>query len=258
MAKEERNTPLFIAAVFTLTIIILSAVFSGDFRIKALNVFRMPLKVISGIVYTLRDIARFSDIKNEDTLLRENIINLEKELLHVQEERLENKRLRELLNLKDAYGHKFIPACVIGKDPLELKDTIIIDRGKKDKIDRDMLVVSGNGLVGRIIEVGWSISRVLLITDYDSVFSGIAERSREEGAVVGARRQGIIMKYLSVGCDVQKGDKVITSGLYGVFEKGILIGEVASVENDASGLYVNAVVKPEVDVSKLETVLVMR
>ena len=71
-------------------------------------------------------------------------------------------------------------------------------------------------------------------------------------------RAGLIMKYLDLGCDVKKGDKVITSGLYGVFEKGILIGEVVSIEADSSGLYINAIIKPEVDVRRLEEVLVVR
>ena len=66
------------------------------------------------------------------------------------------------------------------------------------------------------------------------------------------------MKYLDLGCDVKKGDKVITSGLYGVFEKGILIGEVVSLEADSTGLYMNAVIKPDVDIRKLEEVLVVR
>ena len=101
-------------------------------------------------------------------------------------------------------------------------DTVIIDRGRKDKIEKGMIAISGSGIAGRVIETGWRISRVLLVTDYNSVFSGVIERTRDEGAVSGNMRAGLIMKYLDLGCDVKKGDKVITSGLYGVFEKGIL------------------------------------
>ena len=84
------------------------------------------------------------------------------------------------------------------------------------------------------------------------------ERTRDEGAVSGNMRAGLIMKYLDLGCGVKKGDKVITSGLYGIFERGILIGEVISVEADSSRLYLNAIIEPEVDVKKLEEVLVVR
>jgi len=256
--KLEKNLPIVTAVIFIAILILLSQIFSSDFRIKTLNMFRMPLKIISGSIYALRDVARFREMEQENRILKENAANLEMELLNLQENRLENERLRQLLNFKESQARKFVPSLVIARDPSELKDTIIIDRGKKDKVEKGMIVISGNGLVGRVIETGWSISRVLLITDYDSVFSGIVERTRQEGAVAGNMKAGLVMKYLDLGCDVRRGDKVITSGLYGFSEKGILIGEVVSVENDSSGLYMNAMIKPAVDVAKLEEVLVMR
>jgi rod shape-determining protein MreC len=258
VVKPEKNLPIIATFLFIAILTLLSQIFSSDFRIKALNIFRIPLKIISGSSYALRDVARFRELTHENKILRENIANLEKQVLSLEEARLENERLRQLLNFKELHGRKAVPALVIARDPAELKDTIIIDRGKKDKIEKGMIVISGNGLVGRVIETGWNISRALLITDYDSVFSGIVERTRQEGAVAGNMGSGLIMKYLDLGCDVQKGDKVLTSGLYGVFEKGILIGEVISIENDSSGLYLNAVIKPAVDVTRLEEVLVVR
>ena len=258
MIKPEKNLPITAVFIFIAAIVALSQIFSSDFRIKTLNVFRMPLKIISGSVYALRDLAGFRETLMENKLLRENISNLEKELLNLKEARLENERLKKLLDFKESEGRKFAPALVIAKDPSGLNDTVIIDRGRKDKIEKGMIVISGSGIAGRVIETGWRISRVLLVTDYDSVFSGVVERTRDEGAVSGNMRAGLIMKYLDLGCDVKKGDKVITSGLYGIFEKGILIGEVISVEADYSGLYINAIIKPEVDIRKLEEVLVVR
>ncbi|MCX5692103.1 MAG: rod shape-determining protein MreC [Candidatus Omnitrophica bacterium] len=258
MIKPEKNLPIIAVFIFIAAIVALSQIFSSDFRIKTLNVFRMPLKIISGSAYALRDLAGFRETLMENKLLRENISNLEKELLNLKEARLENERLKKLLDFKESEGRKFAPALVIAKDPSGLNDTVIIDRGRKDKIENGMIVISGSGIAGRVIETGWRISRVLLVTDYDSVFSGVVERTRDEGAVSGNMRAGLIMKYLDLGCDIKKGDKVITSGLYGIFEKGILIGEVISVEADYSGLYMNAIIKPEVDIRKLEEVLVVR
>ena len=146
---------------------------------------------------------------------------------------------------------------VIARDPLGLRDVIIIDKGKRDGVEKDMIVISGNGLVGRVRECGWSISRVLLITDCNSVVSGIVQRTREEGAVTGTG-SGIVMKYLEVESKTKRGDKVITSGFGGVFEKGIMIGEVESIERDSSAIYLRAAVKTEVDIDRLEEVLVMR
>ena len=258
MKKTEKNLPIIAVLIFIAAIVLLSQIFSSDFRIKTLDIFRIPLKIISGSVYVLRDVAGFRDMKMENKLLRENLSNLEKELLNLKEERLENERLRKLLDFKESERRKFIPALVIARDPSGMNDTVIIDRGRKDRIEKGMIAISGSGLAGRVIETGWRISRVLLVTDYDSTFSGVVERTRDEGGVSGNMRAGLIMKYLDLGCDVKKGDKVITSGLYGIFEKGILIGEVVSIDADSSGLYMNAVVKPEVDIRKLEEVLVAR
>jgi rod shape-determining protein MreC len=257
--KLEKNLPIIAVLIFITAIVVLSQIFSSDFRIKTLDVLRMPLKIISGSVYALRDTAGFRETVTENKLLRENISNLEKELLNLKEAKLENERLKKLLDFKESEGgRKFAPSLVIARDPSGLNDSVIIDRGRKDKIEKGMIVISGSGIAGRVIETGWRISRVLLVTDYDSVFSGVVERTRDEGAVSGNMRAGLIMKYLALGCDAKKGDKVITSGLYGVFEKGVLIGEIVSIETDSSGLYENAVIKPEVDARKLEEVLVVR
>lgn len=258
MIKPDKNLSLIFAFVATLAAILIFRASQDDSRIKALNVFRAPLKIISGAYYALQDVSNFSEIRNENRVLKDSIKNLEMEVLRLQEARLENERLRKLLDFREEKTRKFVPALVIARDPSELTHTIIIDKGKKDKIVKDMLVISGGGLVGRVRETGWSISRVLLITDYDSAFSAMVERTRDSGAVKGVMREGLVMKYLELDCDVQKGDKVVTSGLSGVFEKGVLIGDVVSVEKDPGGLYLNAKIRPEVDIMKLEEVLVMR
>lgn len=256
--ESEKNLPLIVTAISLIAIVFFSQIFSNDFRIKILNIFRMPLKIISGSCYALRNVADFKDLRNENKILRESIDNLRKELSGFHEFRLENKRLKELLGFREPKQNKFIPAMVIARDPSGLRDTIIIDKGKKHNVQKDMVVISGSGLVGRVRECGWTIARVLLITDRDSAVSAIVQRTRDEGAVVGNGRSNLIMKYLELDCGVKEGDRVITSGFGGVFEKGILIGEAISVARDENGLYLKAVVKPEVDMMRLEEVLVMR
>ncbi|MBU1913338.1 MAG: rod shape-determining protein MreC [Candidatus Omnitrophica bacterium] len=258
MIKPEKNLPIIAVLVFIAAITLLSQIFSSDFRVKTLDALRIPLKLISGSVYALRDVSDFMEIRAENKILRENTANLEMEVLNLREAKLENERLKKLLDFKESDRRKFLPALVIARNPSGLNDTVVIDRGRKDKIEKGMVVISGSGLAGRVMETGWRISRVLLVTDYDSTFSGVIETTRDEGAVSGSMRAGLVMKYLDIGCNAKKGDKVITSGLYGVFEKGLLIGEVVSLEQDSSGLYMNAIVKPEVDVRKLEEVLVVR
>lgn len=215
------------------------------------------MKLVSGSYYFLRDVSAFKELRTENKILRENVNSLRKELLKLQEAGLENKRLRELLGFKESQKRRFVPAMVIAREPLGLRDVIIIDKGKSHNVQKDMAVISGNGLVGRVRESGRSISRILLITDSDSAVSAIVHRTRDEGAAIGTRRRDLIMKYLPLDSDVKTGDKVITSGFDSIFEKGILIGEITSVEKDANNLYLNAIVKPEVDMARLEEVLVM-
>ncbi|MFC1667612.1 rod shape-determining protein MreC [Candidatus Omnitrophota bacterium] len=258
MARSSKNLPFIVVCISIVSVIFLSQFFSSDSRIKILNIFRTPLKMISGSYYALRDVSNFKELSNENKILRENVSNLEKEILNLREAHLENQRLRSLLDFKESKKRKFMPSMVIARDSLGVRGAIIIDKGKRDGLRKDMAVISGNGLVGRVRETGWSISRVLLITDRDSVVSGIVKRTRDEGAVAGNMPSGLIMKYLDLDCDVKNGDKVITSGFSGVFEKGVLVGEIASIYKDVSGLYLRAVLKPEVDMMKLEEVLVIR
>jgi len=254
--KKDKSLPFIIVSIAIVIILFLSQIFSDDFRIKVLDIFRIPLRIISGSYYVLRDVAGFKELRNENKILRGNVNSLEEAVFKLREVSLENERLRKLLGFRESEKHKFIPSMVIARDPLRLTDTIIIDKGKRDGVETDMVVISGEGLVGRVRECGMGIARVLLVTDHNSVVGGIVQRTRDEGAVCGIS-SGLFMKYLELASDIKKGDKVITSGFGGVFEKGILIGEVVSVERDSSGLYLKAIVKPEVDMSRLEEVLVM-
>lgn len=257
MGKTDKNLPSIAVLLGIISALFLSQIFSENFRIKILNVFRTPLKIISGSYYVLRDVAGFKELTCENKILKENMENMKREMLELHEMRLENRRLRELLNFTESENRKVLPSMVIARDPLTLRDIIVIDKGKRHGLRKDMTVISGNGLVGRVRETGTSISRVLLITDRDSVVSGILSRTRDEGAVTGMGN-GLVMKYLELGCDVKEGDKVVTSGFSGIFEKGLLIGEVVSVKEDAKGLYLNAIIKPEVDTVRLEEVLVIK
>jgi len=258
VGRLQKPLPFIIVFIVVVFILSLSQISSSEFRIKILNIFRIPLKLTSGLYYVLRDASNFNEVRKENKILKKNIQNLKVSMLELQEASLENKRLRELLDFRESGKHKVIPAMVIARDPSRLKDTIIIDKGKNHNVQKDMVVISGNGLVGRVRECGFSISRVLLITDTDSVVSGIVQRTRDEGAVKGNKEKGLIMKYLELDSNVKRGDKVISSGFGRVFEKGIFIGEILFTKKDETDLYLNAIIKPEVDMMKLEEVLVIQ
>ena len=119
-----------------------------------------------------------------------------------------------------------------------------------------MAVVVSEGVVGRVIEVSAHTAKVLLISDPNSAVDVIIQRSRAQGILEGRVEEFGILKYIQKSDDVQMGDKVITSGLGGIFPKGLIVGTVTKVERKRPGVFQYIEVTPSVDFSRLEEVLV--
>ena len=125
-----------------------------------------------------------------------------------------------------------------------------------------MPVVNGDGLVGRVVDTGAGFSRVMAIIDASSGVSGIVERTRDNGILTGTDSSGdgdalMMMGNLPLDADLMPGDTVITSGLAGVFPKGIAVGEVTEVRPSTDGMRNQAIVTPWVDFYHLEEVMVI-
>ena len=181
---------------------------------------------------------------------------LRADLVHLQEARLANERLRKLLHFKKEVHLPAIPAQVIGEDSSSWFRTVVIDKGSADGIKEGMPVVVADGAVGRIIRSAAHESRVLLITDASSVAAVLVQRTRTRGVCRG-RGDLLSLDFALRQEDIKVGDVVITSGTGGVFPKGLLIGHVHSVTHEAYGLFQTVTVTPAVDFSRLEEVLVL-
>ena len=151
-----------------------------------------------------------------------------------------------------AYG-----ARVIARDPGPLSTTMTIDRGSRDGVTRGMAVVAPEGVVGRVVEVSYTVSRVALLTDHNSGVDAIVHRSRARGVVQGGSDGDCYMKYLNRDADVKVGDHVLTSGLDGVFPKGMTIGEVVEVGRRHRGLLQSATVTPSAALDRVEEVMLV-
>jgi rod shape-determining protein MreC len=170
---------------------------------------------------------------------------------------LSNLRLRKLLNFKKSIPHKVLAAEVIGKDPSPWFKTILIDRGDADGLKKGLPVVVPQGIVGQIIEVRSYYSKVLLLIDRNSAVDAIIQRNRARGIVEGESESTCIFKYVLRKHDVNAGDTVISSGLDGVFPKGLRIGVVESVEKRHSGTFQLIEITPFVDFEGFEEVLII-
>jgi rod shape-determining protein MreC len=189
-------------------------------------------------------------------LQRENAV-LNDLLNSYREGYLEGVRLRKLLDIKDGLHHKTVAARVIDNDRASLFKTILINKGTTEGLRVGLPVLSDQGVVGRIIETSWHASRVLLLIDENSNIDALIQRSRAQGILQGAGTAGCNLKYISRAENIQTGDVVLSSGLAGVFPKGLLLGAVTGISGAEGGLFQKIDVASAVDFSKLEEVLVL-
>lgn len=211
----------------------------------------------------VEEIPQLFSLKNENKKLRKQVAELKQYKQTFEEYRQENKTLRDLLDLKQKnLDYDLEAAEVIGRDPGNWFNVIMIDKGKYDGIKENMAVISGNGLVGHVISSDKNFSKVLLITDDRSSISAMIQRTRDNGILKGTidpAPQGCVkMVFLPQNANIVKGDTVISSGLGGIIPKGIVIGEVVEAKKEPYELMQYAIIKPTVDFQKLEHVFVIK
>jgi len=217
--------------------------------------------VISGSLLSIKDAwlryILLVGIQDENRNLKKKINELQAVIVSYQEGYQEAQRLKKLLSIADRDDYRFITARVIGREQAALSRTVLINKGSADGLKNGMPVIAHPGLIGRLVDVSWHVSRVLLFIDENSNVDAIVQRNRTQGVISGAGSGGMILKYISKIQDVQKGDVVISSGMGGVFPKGWLIGQVIHVDRQDAGLFLKINVAPFVDLSKLEEVLIL-
>lgn len=258
-------------SLFLLTLAILSSQVEGNMSFlkgfigEIISPVQRAMYSVASFIYgSIADIKEWRDLRGNYEKLKERVEQLEKELLRMNELEKQNQRLKKLLDF--AVGREDLVvtgARVTGKDPGNWFNVFTIDKGRNQGIAVNMAVVTDQGLVGRVIEVGPNWAKVRSIIDPQSSISGIVERTRDNGIIKGNNAFGMedgtcSMVYLPLDSEVSEGDKVITSGLGDFLPKGIYIGEVTKVVRYKKDLYKTAIIKPGVDFQRLEEVLVVK
>jgi len=218
---------------------------------------RITAATIQGITGTWRDYVDLRAVRAENERLRVETTMLKRRLDQLQDQALETQRLERLLAMRHASRAEFLTARVVGKDATNWFKTILLDRGSLEGIRRNQSVLAPDGLVGRVVEVTPTSARVQLLTDPVSAVGGLIQRTRVTGIVSGNLGAGARVRYLPLMADVNVGDEVVTSGMGGVFPKGILIGRITSVERKSGALFQEATLQSAVDLSRLEEVLIL-
>ena len=175
----------------------------------------------------------------------------------LQEAALSNERLRKLFNLQQKMTQPLIAAQVVGKDPSPWFQSVLLDKGVTDGVEKGRPVINPEGVVGIVVEATAHYAKVMLITDPNSAVDAVIQDSRARGIIKGGASGYCVLNYVLRKHDVAVGDSVVSSGMDGVFPKGLPVGKVATIVKQEAGIFQDVTVTPYVDFERLEEVLVV-
>ena len=266
MFLKNYRTVIFVGAIIAAALILLSYNLRYDTGTSVLKKIVMEAaepvqKMFSASVEAVENAWRryihLVGLEEENRKLNKTINALQEELNLYKEGNLEAQRLKKLLSLQDTYPHRFIASRVIGKELSMISKTLWIDKGEKDGLVSGMPVLVSTGLIGRLTDVTWHSSKVLLLVDENSNVDVLIQRTRVQGIARGAGSRGCVLRYVPKIQDVKAGDVVVTSGLSNLFPKGLLVGKVSYVNRVDAGLFSKIYVAPFADLASVEEVMVL-
>ncbi len=211
---------------------------------------------VSGVRHVWDGYVALRGVHRENQQLRQQLGDVQVVLQQERALARESENLKSLLALRNVAHVDTTAAEVIAGAASPDFRTITIGKGSGDGLRTDMAVVAPAGVVGRLILPSRRAAKVQLLIDRNAAAGAIVERSRAQGVVVGGGTDRLRLQYVSSAADVKAGDLVVTSGIDGIYPKGFIIGAVESTAK-GTGMYHDIVVKPAVDFTSLETVLVV-
>lgn len=223
---------------------------------------QMTFSFITGYSnHMFQAVFNYEQVKNENADLRRGNEEMNRQNQLLKGYQLENIRLRELLRLKQQKeeNYELMAATVIARDPSDWFQSLTLNRGSADGIQKDMVVINHDGLVGRILSVSQQTSQVLLLTDREGPVPGMIQITREPGIVEAKGDSTGVLQMINLRRDavIRENQLVVTSGLGKIYPKNLRVGYVVEVRSDPSGLTKEAVIKPTVDFYRLEEVFII-
>lgn len=256
----------------TCVVLVLAALFLTAYSARNPNVARIGAKLVLELVAPVAEAAEavttgigslwsryifLVRTARENESLRAAIVELEREVGAAREFAGENARLRGLLQVAADHRAEGIAASVIGGDPSGWSKGVIINRGSSSGVREGMAVIHAGGVVGQVIAVQADAARVLLVSDPTSGVDVLLQDSRARGVLEGAGDNICELKFIPKDAQVKAGETIITSGMDGVFPKGIVVGRVMQTGQTPGSLFQAIEVRPAVDFAKLEEVLIV-
>jgi len=197
------------------------------------------------------------DVGVENARLQARIHELEQENLELREALVAGGRLARIAEMRADFEVPMLPAQLVGSDVSAFFRSVLVDRGRAQGVRSGMPVISEEGVVGLVTATSERAARATLLLDRQTAIDGTVQRSRTRGIVRGRGSDVVEFEFVSRGADVAVGDVVITSGLDGVYPKGLRVGTVSAVAEADAGLLRTATIVPAVDFGRLEQAFVI-
>jgi rod shape-determining protein MreC len=229
---------------------------AGNFIQDILNMSHAFTKSVSDSVTSpFQKIA----LRDEDNkLLRKRVDELLLERAKYQEAVFENKRLKELLKLRESEQRYIAAARVLSRGIDQWSHTLVLDKGQQDGVSKDMSAITPKGFAGKIFNTSGSYSKLLLVTDINFSAAVRLQESRHEGILSGTGTKRAALKYIPYEEEIKIGDIVITSGLDQLFPPGVPVGFISKIDKQGTGYFQYIEVTPYVDDTKVEEVLIIK
>ena len=196
-------------------------------------------------------------VNEQNEALLHEVARLVEENLQLREALVASGQLQRVAEMRDDFEVPMLPTELVGSDVSPFFHSVLLDRGRSDGVRSGMPVISETGLVGLVVATSSRASKTMLLLDRQLAIDGTVQRSRARGIVRGRGDDAPLFEFVARGGDVEPGDLLITSGLDGVYPKGLLIGTVTEVEPPGAKLLRRAKVEPAVDFGRLEQAFVM-
>jgi len=225
-----------------------------DAAVPVQKAMALPVDLLRG---SWTDYMALVGVHEENEALRHELAQLREENSQLREALVASERLAQIAAIRDEFEMPMLPAELVASDVSPWFRSVLIDRGRADGVRSGMPVVSEEGLVGLVTATSRSASKTMLLLDRQAAIDGTVQRSRSRGTVRGRGGEELEFEFVARQGDVLVGDLVITSGLDGVYPKGLRLGKVMAIEPSGSRLLRTAVLAPAVDFGRLEQAFVM-
>lgn len=196
-------------------------------------------------------------VADQNQALRSQLAALREDNLQLREALVASGRLERIAEMREDFEVPMRPAEIVGVDVSPWFRSVLLDRGQNDGVLSGMPVISEDGLVGLVTATSGGAAKTMTVLDRQSAVDATIQRSRSRGIVRGRGSEGLVFEFVARGGDVLVGDLVITSGLGGVYPKGLRVGRVAEVSDPGAKLVQTATLEPAVDFGRLEQVFVI-